>query len=74
MVNSDFNTKHEHGYDSLWKWIGKKFVNILLSAVIFFMAVLLAVMTLIPGLYVSEAKGGTACPLVPEKRYHAKRK
>ena len=56
MVNSDFNTKHEHGYDSLWKWIGKKFVNILLSAVIFFMAVLLAVMTLIPGLYVSEAK------------------
>ena len=54
--NSEFSTKHEHGYDSLWKWIGKKFINIFLSAVIFFLAVLLAEMTLIPGLYESEAK------------------
>ena len=56
MGNSEFSTKHEKGYDSLWKWIGKKFVSILLSAVIFFLAVLLAVMTFFPGLYVSEAK------------------
>ena len=56
MGNSEFSTKHEKGYDSLWKWIGKKFVSILLSAVIFFLAALLAVMTLFPGLYVSEAK------------------
>ena len=56
MGNSEFSTKHEQGYDSLWKWIGKKFINILLSAVIFFLAVLLAVMTFFPGLYVSEAK------------------
>ncbi len=54
--NSEFSTKHEHGYDSLWKWIGKKFVSILLSAVIFFLAVMLAVMTFLPGMYESEAK------------------
>ena len=58
--NSEFSTKHEHGYDSLWKWIGKKFVSILLSAVIFFLAVLLAIMTYYPGLYVSEAKAYVA--------------
>ena len=58
--NSEFSTKHEHGYDSLWKWIGKKFVSILLSAVIFFLAVLLAIMTYYPGLYVSEAEAYVA--------------
>ena len=54
--NSEFSTKHEHGYDSLWKWIGKNFISILLSAVMFFLAALLAVMTFVPGLYESEAK------------------
>ena len=54
--NSEFSSKHEHGYDSLWKWIGKKFISILLSAVIFFLAVMLAVMTFFPGMYESEAK------------------
>ena len=54
--NSEFSTKHEHGYDTLWKWIGKKFVSILLSAVIFFLAALLAAMMFFPALYVSDAK------------------
>ena len=54
--NSEFSTKHEHGYDSLWKWIGKNFFSIFLSAVIFFLAALLAAMTLFPTLYVSDAK------------------
>ncbi len=56
MGNSEFSTKHEQGYDSLGKWIGKKFINIFLSAVIFFLAVLLAIMTFFPNLYESEAK------------------
>ena len=43
-------------YVPLWRWIGERFVNIILSTIIFFLAALLCVMTWMPGLYGTEAE------------------